>query len=496
MTLVTRLLVFVLGTLAVVLVGFSLALYAAADTYLNRQATERVEAALQRLVAAVEVEDGRVEWEPHTRELHLDASDAGGLSWRVIDESGRVIDRSASTPGENLVWPAMRIASFDVADPVFTDSADGDWRFAVLRVAAGKSRVPSPPAAAMVDDSAPQQLLIQTAMPLGPVRALLARLAWLLTGLSFSLWLLAAVGGRAICRRALSPLTAMAAAARTIKADALSRRLPEPKTRDECQNLARAFNELLSRVEDAFERQRQFTGNASHQLRTPLAAITGQVEVALRRDRTAEEYRRVLDIVHNRIGGLSQLVETLLFLARADGESLLPDWEPVDLENWLGERIRKWAKHPRACDMRLELEAKGGLSSTHPVLLGQLLDNLLENACKHSPNGSTIIIRLTRKNGTLLLEVEDLGEGIASCDLPHVFEPFYRSPRARSRGLPGAGVGLAVVERIARALGGRLSVKSRLGAGSCFQLYLPELGEDTRIAQVGPIIAPTNLQAG
>lgn len=235
MTLVARLLLFFLGTLAVVLAGFSLALYAAARSYLDRQVTERSEAALQRLTAAVEVEHGRLEWEPYTRELHLEDPGAAGLSWRVIDNTGRLVDRSPGTPDEDHGWPAIHPASFGLAHPVISDSADGDWRFASLAVSV-QSGASSPPISGV---AMPHALLIQTAMPLRPMRALLNRLGLLSMALSLALWLSAAGGGRAICRRALSPLTAMASAARTMQANALSRRLPEPNTGDECQDLAR-----------------------------------------------------------------------------------------------------------------------------------------------------------------------------------------------------------------------------------------------------------------
>jgi heavy metal sensor kinase len=474
MTLATRLSLFFLSALGLVLVGFSLALYMVAGVYFNRQSTERVESALKRLAAAAEVERDRVEWEPHDRSLQFERGDATAhVSWRVTDERGRTIDRSPGAPEATTPWPAFRAPLVDQASPAIADSSDGEWRCASLRItppdssAARRQSEPSP------GDTPSPALVIETAVPLGPMRALLARLAWLSASVSLAIWLLAAAGGRVICHRALSPLTTMAAAARAMHGDVLSQRLPAPKTGDECEDLALAFNELLSRVEEAFERQRQFTGNASHQLRTPLAAILGQTEVALRRDRPADEYRRVIALIQERAGDLRQLVDTLLFLARADGEALLPELEPVHLENWLRERLDDWAAHSRADDFRLELATIESLARIHRPLLGQLVDNLLDNACKHSSPGTPITVRLTQQADALRLEVEDEGDGIAPGDLPYIFEPFYRSQQARARGLAGSGLGLAVAQRIATAFGGRLNVESQLGAGSRFRFYLP-----------------------
>jgi signal transduction histidine kinase len=265
----------------------------------------------------------------------------------------------------------------------------------------------------------------------------------------------------------------MAAAARTVSAADLGQRLPTPGTGDELDDLGRAFNDLLGRLQESFERQRRFTGDASHQLRTPLAALLGQIEVALRRDRNPEEYRRVLASVRGEAGRLGQLVDTLLFLARADAEARAPETERFDLCAWLGQHLGTWASHPRAADLQPE-PAEGPLwVRAHPALLGQALDNLLDNACKYSPPGSPVHVRTWEDGEAVCLGVEDQGDGIAAEDLPHVFEPFYRAAQARERGVGGVGLGLAVAARIVVAGGGRLTAHSEAGQGSRFTIRLP-----------------------
>jgi signal transduction histidine kinase len=207
--------------------------------------------------------------------------------------------------------------------------------------------------------------------------------------------------------------------------------------------------------------------------------MLGQMEVSLRRNRPAEEYRQVLELVHGQAVQLHQIVEMLLFLARADVEAELPNIETVELGTWLDAFCAHWFEHPRAGDLRLEVdEAVGPVRvRAQPRLLEQLFQNLVDNALKYSQPGTPVILRLARGNGTALCSVEDCGCGIAAQDLPHVFEPFYRATEARRCGCAGVGLGLAVVQQIAHAFGGAVHVRSALGRESCFTFELPEVRE-------------------
>jgi signal transduction histidine kinase len=255
----------------------------------------------------------------------------------------------------------------------------------------------------------------------------------------------------------------------------LGQRLPTSHTGDELEDLGRSFNGLLDRLEESFEQQRRFTGDASHQLRTPLTAMLGQIEVALRRARDPEEYRRVLTAVQGQADQLRQIVEMLLFLARADAEPRAPDLERVDLGAWLSQRLLAWASRPRGPDLRRGPDPPQPVwVRVHPPLLGQAVENLLENASKYSPPGSPITLRTWREAGAVCLQVGDQGRGIAAEDLLHVFEPFYRSPDVRRRGLNGVGLGLCVATRIVAAFGGRIDVESVPNQGSRFTVRLPD----------------------
>jgi signal transduction histidine kinase len=340
--------------------------------------------------------------------------------------------------------------------------------------AGGRGHRPGPPlpeqGKAPPPRDRPARVLAAWAL-LEPVEAEIRWLAVILPVISLGLWVLAAAVGRHFGRRALAPLTRMAESARTMPFDDC--RLTSPGTRDELEDFARSFNGLLDRLHIALERQRQFTGQASHQLRTPLAALIAAIEVARRRPRTILEHERVLDRLNDDAVRLWRVVEALLFLARADAEAALPDLEYLDLASWAAEYLQTWSGHERAADLSFDAQREDSLwTQAHRPLLGQLLDNLLENACKYSDSGTPIVVRVWGEPGVVALAVEDRGCGIPAEDVPHVFEPFYRAELARRLGHAGAGLGLAVVRRIAAAHHGTITVESEPGQGSRFVLRL------------------------
>ena len=267
--------------------------------------------------------------------------------------------------------------------------------------------------------------------PLAPLEVSLRNVALILAGVSTGFWLLAAAVGRRLCNRAIFPMTRMAKAACVMTAADRDHRLPSPGTGDELDALAGSFNGLLDRLHQEYERQKRFTGDASHQLRTPLTALLGQIEVAHRRHRTTDEYERVLDEVHGEAIRLRQIVESLLFMAGVETEAERLDLQPLDLVSWVHEHLREWSNHERAADLREDLPNDGSVYvRVHPHLLGQLLDNLLDNACKYSSAGTPIRVCVRREDNVAALAVQDRGWGLASDDRLHVFEPFFRSADA------------------------------------------------------------------
>jgi heavy metal sensor kinase len=475
MSLATRLTAFFLGALALLLGGFATTLYLVERSTLNRRVDEHLDAAMHTLVAAVEFTPKGLEWEPNQRLVwHGKDVDQGRLVWTITDEHGRLIDRSRGTTDAPLNDPRSALGARDGARPSSQPEPlpDGAWRTVRRRLESSSAVARSQ----RRPEGYYPVLLLTVSLNVEAVGEALNSLVRVLVVLSAGLWLLAAALGGWFCRRALRPVRRMAEAARLIGAAELDQRLPVLPTGDELQDLGDSFNDLLSRLQEAFERQRRFTGDASHQLRTPLAAMLGQIDVALRRDRPTEDYRRTLALVRDQAAHLGRIVEMLLFLARADAEAKLPDLQDLDLADWLEIHLRGWSAHPRAGDVRLEVPSgPPRYVRVHPPLLGQLVDNLLENACKYSEPATPIVVRLAHEPGAVLLSVEDRGCGIRSEDLPHLFDPFFRSPEARRAGRAGVGLGLAVGQRIALAFHGTILAESAAGDGSRFTLWLPEV---------------------
>jgi heavy metal sensor kinase len=475
-TLTTRLSVFLLAMLGVVLVGFSLSLYLLTGRYLHRQVGERLDAVLSTLAAAAEDSPRGLEWEPAQRQLNLDTSTFGvPVAWLIEDQHGNMLDHLAQPQTADLI--ALR----SQASPTELSAKDQEWRSGAWQLRQRRIRSQSAasgkqPAPAVRGARSPRypELVITVGTSLAPVHAALTQLALTLSALSVGILLVALVAAHLVCRRVLAPIDRMAVATSSIDADDLERRLPPIATNDELGKLNRVFNALLDRLQESFERQRRFTGDASHQLRTPLAVILGQIEVALRRERPVEEYQRVLSTVRKRGNHLNQIVESLLFLSRANADASLTSLEKLCVNAWLPEQIETWSDHVRAQD--LTLQGEHGTTcwiSAQPALLAELLNILLDNACKYSAPGTPIEVRLDSDSSAVSIEVKDQGCGITAADLPHLFAPFFRSEETRRRGIEGAGLGLSIARRLARLFGGDLSVSSEFGRGSSFTLRLP-----------------------
>ncbi|MBN9520160.1 HAMP domain-containing protein [bacterium] len=472
MSLTTRLLVFSQAALAVVLLTFCSALYAAAGWYVRHLADDAVDRSMATLVASVDIEPDAVEWEPSDRDVALGPGPLGGtIHWYITDARGTPVDRAPDPGTAELVAAAGAGAGA---------AAPEGWVVA--------RRLVHPPGAtggALTRDRTAEEvekgeypaLVFTTGVRAGPLRAALRTLGTGLAGVSLAVWLGALVAGRWVCRRALRPVTEMAAAARAMTADDVGSRLPPPGARGELEELHAAIGGLLGRLHAALGRERRFTAEASHQLRTPLGTILGQVEVALRRSRPPEEYERVLGVVRRQTADLTRCVEALLFLARSDADAPLPPAEPIDLRAWLPEFLATRTVLPRHGDVSFEPAPAARLCvAAHPPLLREAVGNLIDNALKYSPPGTPVVVRAAAAGGNVTLAVEDRGPGVAEADLPHVFEPFFRAGGAAV--VPGSGLGLAVVARVAAAFGGRVAAQNRPDGGARFTVTLPALVDE------------------
>jgi heavy metal sensor kinase len=286
--------------------------------------------------------------------------------------------------------------------------------------------------------------------------------------------MLAGVGGLFLASRLLTPLDKITRAAANLSASGLAQRLPPMETSDELSRLVDTFNAMLARLEDAFGRQRQFTSDAAHELRNPLALMMARTEVTLSRDRTSQEYQDALVEIRQGLTDMTGMVVKLLTLARADAGNLALDYEPLDLAELAGDAVSAMESiHPQA---KLQTELSCAPVSGDQTRLSEILLNLLDNALKFSPLGKPIMIRVWSEKGQAWLEVSDHGPGVEAIHQDRIFERFYQadSARARASGSGGAGLGLAIGRAIARQHGGDLTLKtSGGGPGATFLLRLP-----------------------
>jgi len=286
--------------------------------------------------------------------------------------------------------------------------------------------------------------------------------------------IIASGGGVFLAGRALSPIDGLTRTARKISAEDLSQRLDMRLPDDEVGRLARTFDEMIARLDEAFRRQRQFTADASHELRTPLTAIKGQTEVALQRDRDPAEYRSVLHNVNLEVDRMIRLVSSLLTLARADAQQVALAKESISLGTVVtdaAEQVRPAADN-KGVLVRLRNGGETRLTADQDLLL-QLMLNLLDNAVKHTPSGSSIEVSWSMEDGYAKVVVSDEGPGIPPEHLPHIFDRFYRVDRARSRAAGGVGLGLSISRWIAQAHGGSIEADNAPGQGATFTVHLP-----------------------
>ena len=287
--------------------------------------------------------------------------------------------------------------------------------------------------------------------------------------------LLAGFGGYALARKALSPIDMMAIQTKKISADELGDRLSIENPEDELGKLGTVFNDMLGRLQAAFDQLRRFTADASHELRTPLTAIRSVGEVALQDQRSPAEYRDVIGSMLEEVDRLTRLSESLLALSRADAGHVQLQREDiplVDLAKEASSVVEVLAEEKR---QQIDIEGDPNLFVfVDRLILRQAMVNLLDNAIKYSPPGSQILVRVQNEGDKqVFLDVVDQGPGIPSEHQAYVFDRFYRVDRARTREWGGAGLGLSITRWAVEAHGGDISFKSEEGQGSTFRVSLP-----------------------
>lgn len=397
-----------------------------------------------------------VEWESSVRQY-------ARVYIRILDEDGRTL---AETPGMGELLPP---GLFPTPVPaVAAPKAGSD-----VESSGGKSfRTLS--ARADVGRGGRSIRSVQVALDREEEKELLADFrVHILPLLGVSLMLSAFVGYR-IARRGTRPVEEIAETAKRIRSTTLHERIRTAELPAELSALAGTLNEMLDRIEESFERLSRFSADIAHELRTPLGNLTGEVEVALGRDRTPAEYRGVLESCLEEAARLTRLVESLLFLARAEKPDSVLRTEAVDV----GRELLAIRDFYEAAAVEAGIELRTNILAELPgridrTLFQRAIGNLLENALVYSPEGGVVTLSALREDGYIRIEVADTGRGIAPEHLPHVFDRFYRADRSRTAATGGAGLGLAIVKTIGALHGGTVEISSEVGKGTRVALRLP-----------------------
>jgi heavy metal sensor kinase len=407
-------------------------------------------------------------------EAHLEADEAGGIRWRKNSPSTPSSPGYAETwfdvwSGGDVVfshWPTHGARILQPPAPV-SNQPDTIYNLALqqemtARTLQKPSRIDGREVTLRVfrDESGIRSTLREILIGLG-------------LGLPFAV-LLAALGGYLMAGRALRPLRAMAEQARQITSESLSRRLPNPNPNDELGQLATVFNETLKRLESSFESLKRFTADASHELRTPLTALHSVGEIALREGGDAKALRETVASMLEEAQRLNDLIDTLLMFARVETGRANLRLETFPLDELVAETCENLEVLGAEKGQRIDLRAgSAAMVEADRMLLRHAIMNILHNAIRYSPEGSTVRVECFRRGEQALVEIADQGPGIAPEHRARVFERFYRIEKARSRAEGGAGLGLAIARLFVEQFGGSLGLSSEPGAGSCFRIELP-----------------------
>ena len=382
----------------------------------------------------------------------------------IFDDSGQLL---ATHPGEeDLQIQLPDRTTIPDADVALYTVANGGNRNRNHRVAV--RRVSIPPA------NTPY--IIIASQPLKPVEDELESLREILYFAAPIVLLVAGFGGWFLARQGLAPVTAMARSARQIGAGSLDQQLPVVNPRDELGQLATTFNDLLARLNAAFEEQRRFMADASHELRNPLSVMSTAAGVTLKKEhRTEEEYREALQMIAEQTRRLSRIVNDMFMLARADAGQYPLRKRTLYLDDLLEEVARAGAVLASARRSSVKLtNLPEAVFHGDEDLLRQMLLNLVDNAVKFTPPDGAVKVNLERRKGEYLLSVADAGPGVPAEARHHIFERFYRADRARTRAEDGgAGLGLAIARWIARAHDGDIELDDSGNTGTTFIIRLP-----------------------
>ncbi len=304
------------------------------------------------------------------------------------------------------------------------------------------------------------------AVALGPAAGMHRELLLVLAGVVVAGTAATLVGAWWLAGSAVRPVSEITEQATRIEAGTLDRRIAAHADTAEYRGLVAVLNRMLERLDAAFENQRRLTADVSHELRSPLTALRGEIEVALRAERSSRDYQRVLHSALEEIDRLTAMTQDLLLITRVDAGLLVARRVPTDVNAMIRGALdgTRGRIEEEGLSVRAELDPGLGKVALDPPLTGRLIEELLDNALKFAPDGGTVVVTTTAAGAGLRLAVENSGSPLAEDALAHLFEPFYRADQARTRGT-GTGLGLALAAAVARLHGGSIRAANAPSGG-------------------------------
>lgn len=373
---------------------------------------------------------------------------------QLVDAQGVVRDKSPNLKENSLA-----------VQPDFNKPVDSDYLLNGKRIR--QRQIP-------VTDQGKTVGYIVTAISSESAEQLLGTLQRLLLGL-YPVVLLVLFGTtRWLAGRSIVPVKTILETTNRITESNLNERISLPAQKDELFHLTNSINQLLGRIESALEREKQFTADASHELRTPLAVLRGTLEVLIRKPRTPEEYVEKVEVSIREIDRMHVIVEQLLLLARFDHPAKTPESVGINVNDFIADLIHRHQPSWSTAGVAIKTECSPDLTvQSDPYLLEVILENLISNAVKYSPQGKEVIVRATT-TPVVQISVSDQGIGIDRNDHERIFQPFYRSDALHHKSIKGIGLGLSLVQKACAQLSIKLTVESELNKGSTFTLRFPE----------------------
>lgn len=400
---------------------------------------------------------------------------------QVLSFSGNIIIKSADL--KDLILPVGRdVLGLALSQHQVFETLDNSISKRLIPV--GKLRMVTYP----VFDNGIPRYLVQVASNTAPLDESLFQLRLLLF-ISVPLTiLLAALGGFYVAKKAFDPIDRIIRTAQSISAEHLDKRLEIGKVDDEISRLSGTLNEMFDRIEEAFKLQRQFTADASHELKTPLTILLGEIEVALKNPRTSKDYQNILKSAIEEIRRITNIVDDLLTIARLESGQLPLQKRPVRVDELLLDAISRVSGYAaqHGVSVNYEVQNISAHESEEVFVQGDrdklisVFINLLDNAIKYSNPDSTIRVVQRIEDKFARLEIIDRGIGISPADLPHVFDRFYRADKSRSTNgaRRGSGLGLPISRFLVQAHDGTISIESQEQEGTTVTVRLPVLHTD------------------